>query len=84
MTGHDIRAAALVIAALAAEDTTIIRGTYHQHRGYSHLLPQITALGAHLPLPQALSSTVPELAASTSANRPVIVLGEPAGPGAGR
>ncbi|MFE5595750.1 UDP-N-acetylglucosamine 1-carboxyvinyltransferase [Streptomyces sp. NPDC056549] len=54
VTGPDIRAAAaLVIAALAAEGTTTIHGTYHLHRGYSHLLPKLTALGAHLTLPQA-------------------------------
>ncbi|MFF3775621.1 UDP-N-acetylglucosamine 1-carboxyvinyltransferase [Streptomyces sp. NPDC002232] len=54
VTGHDIRAAAaLVIAALAADGTTTIHGTYHLHRGYSHLLPKLTALGARLTLPQA-------------------------------
>ncbi|MEV7417700.1 UDP-N-acetylglucosamine 1-carboxyvinyltransferase [Streptomyces sp. NPDC089919] len=45
--GSDIRAvAALVIAALAAEGTSTIHGTYHLHRGYSSLLPKLVALGA--------------------------------------
>ncbi|MER7952376.1 UDP-N-acetylglucosamine 1-carboxyvinyltransferase [Streptomyces sp. NPDC096079] len=54
VTGHDIRAAAaLVIAALAAEGTTTIHGTYHLHRGYGSLLPKLTTLGANLTVAQA-------------------------------
>ncbi|MFJ6380014.1 UDP-N-acetylglucosamine 1-carboxyvinyltransferase [Kitasatospora sp. NPDC092039] len=49
VVGEDIRAAtALVIAALAAEGTSTIRGTYHLRRGYGSLLPKLAALGADL------------------------------------
>ncbi|MFZ3476023.1 UDP-N-acetylglucosamine 1-carboxyvinyltransferase [Streptomyces sp. 2.9] len=51
--GHDIRAvAALVIAALAAEGTSTIRGVYHLQRGYGHLLSKLVALGAELTVVQ--------------------------------
>ncbi len=49
IVGKDIRAAtALVIAALAAEGTSTIRGMYHLRRGYAGLLPKLAALGARL------------------------------------
>ncbi|MFF7995138.1 UDP-N-acetylglucosamine 1-carboxyvinyltransferase [Kitasatospora xanthocidica] len=49
VTGPDIRAVtALLIAALAAEGTSTIRGLYHLDRGYADLLPKLTALGAEL------------------------------------
>ena len=49
VAGEDIRAVtALLIAALAAEGTSTIRGMYHLRRGYGSLLPKLAALGAHL------------------------------------
>ncbi|WP_406287877.1 UDP-N-acetylglucosamine 1-carboxyvinyltransferase [Embleya sp. NBC_00896] len=49
--GNDIRAAtAYVIAALAADGTSTIRGMYHLRRGYQRLLPTLAALGAHAAL----------------------------------
>ncbi|WP_190086934.1 UDP-N-acetylglucosamine 1-carboxyvinyltransferase [Streptomyces longisporoflavus] len=43
----DIRAVtALLIAALAADGTSTIRGTFHLRRGYSHLLLNLATLGA--------------------------------------
>ncbi|MFB8047179.1 MULTISPECIES: hypothetical protein [Streptomyces] len=50
--GHDIRAAALVIAALAAEGISAIEGIYHLQRGYGTLLPTLSALGAELEVVQ--------------------------------
>ncbi|MFJ4185483.1 UDP-N-acetylglucosamine 1-carboxyvinyltransferase [Kitasatospora sp. NPDC089509] len=51
--GEDIRAAtALVLAALAADGTSTIRGMYHLRRGYGDLLPKLTALGANLTITQ--------------------------------
>jgi UDP-N-acetylglucosamine 1-carboxyvinyltransferase len=45
----DIRAVtALLIAALAADGTSTIRGVYHLRRGYSRLLPNLAALGADI------------------------------------
>ncbi len=38
--------AALVVAALAAENTTTLKNIYHLDRGYSSLCPALTALGA--------------------------------------
>ncbi|WP_404868199.1 UDP-N-acetylglucosamine 1-carboxyvinyltransferase [Kitasatospora griseola] len=53
VAGEDIRAVtALVIAALAAEGTSTIRGMYHLRRGYGSLLPKLAALGAHLTIDQ--------------------------------
>ncbi|WP_097240768.1 hypothetical protein [Streptomyces sp. 1331.2] len=53
VTGEDIRAVtALVIAALAAEGTSTIRGMYHLRRGYGSLLPKLAALGTHLTIDQ--------------------------------
>ncbi|MCS0634781.1 UDP-N-acetylglucosamine 1-carboxyvinyltransferase [Streptomyces sp. LP05-1] len=49
VAGKDIRAAtAALIAALAAEGTSTIRGMYHLRRGYGGLLPKLTSLGAEL------------------------------------
>jgi UDP-N-acetylglucosamine 1-carboxyvinyltransferase len=45
----DIRAVtALLIAALAAEGTSTIRGMFHLRRGYGHLLPHLATLGAQI------------------------------------
>jgi len=45
----DIRAVtALLIAALAAEGTSTIRGMYHLRRGYGHLLSNLATLGADI------------------------------------
>ncbi|MFJ1757774.1 hypothetical protein [Kitasatospora sp. NPDC088134] len=53
VAGADIRAAtALVIAALAAEGSSTIRGMYHLRRGYGSLLPKLAALGADLTIDQ--------------------------------
>ncbi|GAA1964029.1 UDP-N-acetylglucosamine 1-carboxyvinyltransferase [Kitasatospora viridis] len=53
VAGDDIRAAtALVIAALAAEGTSTIRGMYHLRRGYGSLLPKLAALGADMTINQ--------------------------------
>jgi UDP-N-acetylglucosamine 1-carboxyvinyltransferase len=47
VTAHDIRAgAALVVAALAADGTTTIRGARHVDRGYAGLVEKLAALGA--------------------------------------
>ncbi|MFI9649946.1 UDP-N-acetylglucosamine 1-carboxyvinyltransferase [Streptomyces sp. NPDC052040] len=55
VVGEDIRAAtALLIAALAAEGTSTIRGMYHLRRGYGGLLPKLAALGARLTLDQEM------------------------------
>jgi len=45
----DIRAVtSLLIAALAAEGTSTIRGMYHLRRGYSQLIANLARLGAHV------------------------------------
>ncbi|MEU7205465.1 hypothetical protein [Streptomyces sp. NPDC045470] len=45
----DIRAVtALLIAALAADGTSTIRGTFHLRRGYGHLLTHLATLGADI------------------------------------
>jgi len=45
----DIRAVtSLLIAALAADGTSTIRGMYHLRRGYSQLLAKLATLGAHV------------------------------------
>lgn len=50
----DIRAVtALLIAALAADGTSTIRGMFHLRRGYGHLLPNLATLGAEI-------TTIPE------------------------
>lgn len=47
----DLRSgAALVIAALGAEGTTVISGAHHILRGYQNLLQNLTALGADIQL----------------------------------
>ncbi|MFJ4680987.1 UDP-N-acetylglucosamine 1-carboxyvinyltransferase [Kitasatospora sp. NPDC088783] len=49
VTGDDIRAAtALVLAALAADGTSTVRGLYHLRRGYGELLTKLSLLGAEL------------------------------------
>ncbi|WP_075737838.1 UDP-N-acetylglucosamine 1-carboxyvinyltransferase [Streptomyces acidiscabies] len=45
----DIRAVtALLIAALAADGTSTIRGMFHLRRGYARLLPHLATLGAEI------------------------------------
>jgi UDP-N-acetylglucosamine 1-carboxyvinyltransferase len=45
----DIRAgAALVVAGLAAEGTTVISGVHHVDRGYDDLVGRLAALGARI------------------------------------
>ncbi|MER5969510.1 UDP-N-acetylglucosamine 1-carboxyvinyltransferase [Streptomyces sp. NPDC002055] len=54
VTAADIRAVtALLLAGLAAEGTSTIRGIYHLRRGYGHLLSNLATLGAHI-------TTIPE------------------------
>ena len=49
VTASDLRAsAALVLAALAAEGTTTIRGVHHLDRGYSGLQNKLAAIGARI------------------------------------
>lgn len=46
---HDIRAgAAMVVAGLAAEGTTVITGVHHIDRGYDDLVGRLTAVGADI------------------------------------
>ncbi|WP_416971999.1 UDP-N-acetylglucosamine 1-carboxyvinyltransferase [Streptomyces sp. 4F14] len=46
---QDIRAVtALLIAALAADGTSTIRGMFHLRRGYGRLLPNLATLGAEI------------------------------------
>ncbi|MFJ1792942.1 UDP-N-acetylglucosamine 1-carboxyvinyltransferase [Kitasatospora griseola] len=55
MAGEDIRAAtATLIAALAAEGTSTIRGMYHLRRGYGALMPKLASLGAMLTMDQEI------------------------------
>ncbi|MFE9424595.1 UDP-N-acetylglucosamine 1-carboxyvinyltransferase [Kitasatospora sp. NPDC006697] len=55
VAGEDIRAAtAALIAALAAEGTSTIRGMYHLRRGYGSLLPKLSSLGAKLTIDQEM------------------------------
>ncbi|AXI76901.1 UDP-N-acetylglucosamine 1-carboxyvinyltransferase [Peterkaempfera bronchialis] len=55
VAGEDIRAAtAALIAALAAEGTSTIRGMYHLRRGYDSLLPKLASLGARLTIDQEM------------------------------
>lgn len=54
VAAEDIRAVtALLLAALAAEGTSTIRGMYHLRRGYGHLLTNLATLGADI-------TTIPE------------------------
>lgn len=47
VVAHDIRAgAALVLAGLAAEGTTVVAGSHHIDRGYPHFAEALRALGA--------------------------------------
>jgi len=49
VTAHDIRAgAAMVVAGLAAEGTTVITGVHHIDRGYDDLVGRLTAVGADI------------------------------------
>ncbi|HCM27902.1 MAG: UDP-N-acetylglucosamine 1-carboxyvinyltransferase [Treponema sp. GWB1_62_6] len=49
LTSPDVRAGmAMVIAALCAEGTSIIRNVYQIERGYENLVPRLTTLGARI------------------------------------
>ena len=46
---HDLRAgAALIIAGLAAEGTTVVRNVHFVERGYENIIQKLTALGASI------------------------------------
>ena len=46
---HDLRAgAALIIAGLAAQGTTVVENIHFVERGYERLVEKLTALGAHI------------------------------------
>lgn len=48
-TVHDLRhGATLILAALAAEGTSIIRGIEHVDRGYESLAERLNSMGAHI------------------------------------
>jgi len=49
VTAYDLRAgAALVIAGLAAEGTTVVENVHFIERGYENIIEKLTALGAHI------------------------------------
>jgi UDP-N-acetylglucosamine 1-carboxyvinyltransferase len=49
LTSPDVRAGmALLIAAMCAEDSSIIRNVYQIERGYEHLAPRLASLGARI------------------------------------
>jgi UDP-N-acetylglucosamine 1-carboxyvinyltransferase len=49
LTSPDVRAGmAMVIAALCAEGTSVIRNVYQIERGYERLVPRLTSLGARI------------------------------------
>ena len=49
VAAHDLRAgAALVIAGLSAEGTTIVENIHFVERGYQNLIEKFTALGADI------------------------------------
>lgn len=49
VAAHDLRAgAALIIAGLAAEGTTLIEDIHFVERGYERLIPKLTAMGAQI------------------------------------
>ena len=49
VTAPDIRAgAALVVAGLAAEGDTVVRGVHHIDRGYDDLVGRLASLGASI------------------------------------
>ena len=49
VTGTDLRAsAAMVVAALAADGESVIRGLHHLDRGYSNIEQKLRGLGARI------------------------------------
>ena len=49
MTGSDLRAsAAMVLAGLAAEGTTLVQGLQHLDRGYDRLEEKLRSVGASI------------------------------------
>ncbi len=49
VSAHDLRAgAALIIAGLAAEGTTVIRNIHFVERGYENIVEKLTAMGADI------------------------------------
>jgi UDP-N-acetylglucosamine 1-carboxyvinyltransferase len=57
----DLRAsAALVLAGLAASDTTVIRRIYHLDRGYERLEAKLATLGAHIVRTSDEPANIPE------------------------
>ncbi len=49
VSAHDLRAgAALIIAGLAAEGTTVVRNAHFVERGYENIVEKFTALGADI------------------------------------
>lgn len=49
LTSPDVRAGmAMVIAAMCAEGKSVIKNVYQIERGYEHLVPRLTALGARI------------------------------------
>ena len=58
----DLRAsAALVLAGLAAEGTTVVKRIYHLDRGYEQLERKLTALGARVRRVKDIPENVPDL-----------------------
>ena len=49
VSAHDLRAgAALIIAGLAAEGTTVVQNAHFVKRGYENVVEKFTALGADI------------------------------------
>ena len=49
VAAHDLRAgAALIIAGLAAQGTTIVRNVHFVERGYENIVEKLTAIGGHI------------------------------------
>ena len=49
VSAHDLRAgAALIIAGLAAEGTTVVRNAHFVERGYENIVQKLTAMGAQI------------------------------------
>ena len=45
----DLRAgAALIIAGLAAEGTTVVKNIHYVERGYEHIIDKLTGIGANI------------------------------------
>jgi UDP-N-acetylglucosamine 1-carboxyvinyltransferase len=49
VAAHDLRAgAALIIAGLVAQGTTVVRNVHFVERGYENIIDKFTALGANI------------------------------------